>query len=325
MSPEAGALARPRVADPTPGRPRYQREQWQPHGWEDADGDGCNTRAEVLDVEAVGPVVQGPRCKILSGEGVDPYTGRRTTSPADLQIDHLVALAEAHRGGGWAWPPERKVAFANDLSDAAELNAVWGPENERKADHGPDRWLPPAEGFRCAYIDAYARIKARWDLTVTPAQWAAIERVWAGCGGETVTSAPPSVGAGRRRLRVGGASAPAEVAVAVVEAVRREGSLEVEAIGADALEHAVEGIAAARAALARDGREIAMAPSVVESPDSATPVLRLRVLRATLSAGQLHELLRAQLEDLVGGDAECLDAIADRLTAAVLVDDRRGG
>jgi hypothetical protein len=53
-----------------------------------------------------------------------------------------VALSDAHASGGWAWPPERKVAFANDLEDADELNATWGPENERKADYGPDRWSP---------------------------------------------------------------------------------------------------------------------------------------------------------------------------------------
>lgn len=60
-----------------------------------------------------------------------------------------------------------------------------------------------------------------------------------------------------------------------------------------------------------------MAPSIVG--DGPEPALRLRVLRATLSAGQLHELLRAELEELVGGDPSSLDAVADRLTAAVLV------
>lgn len=177
-----GGLPHPRVAALAPDRGRYNRDDWQPHGWSDADGNGCNTRAEVLLVEATGPVVRGSGCKIVSGQWQDPYTGRHTTSPAALQIDHLVALSDASASGGWAWPPERKVAFANDLADADELNAVWGPENQRKSDYGPDGWLPPASGFRCAYVAAYARIKAHWDLTVTPQQWAAIEHVWASCG-----------------------------------------------------------------------------------------------------------------------------------------------
>lgn len=179
-APAAEGLARPRVAMPDPNRPRYDRDEWQ-RGWADADGDGCNTREEVLVAQGR-DVVTGPGCKVLAGEWVDRFTGRRTTSPAELQIDHLVALADAHASGGWAWPQSRKVAFANDLADA-ELNAVWGPENQAKDDDGPDRWLPPNVEARCWYVSAYARIKARWDLTVTPAQWAAIETVWAGCGG----------------------------------------------------------------------------------------------------------------------------------------------
>lgn len=167
---------------PAPQRPRYERGQWQPHGWADEDANGCNTRAEVLLAEAVAPVTRTGVCRITAGEWEDRYTGRRVSDPAELQIDHLVALSDAHASGGWAWPAERKVAFANDLADADELNAVWGPENERKADDGPDRWLPPNPAFRCAYVAAYSRIKARWDLTVTPTQWTAIEAVRAGCG-----------------------------------------------------------------------------------------------------------------------------------------------
>lgn len=159
-----GALAHPRIADRDPERFRYVRDEWQPHGWADADGDGCNTREEVLVAESAVTVRLGPGCKVLADEWDDRYTARRMTTPPELQIDHLVALSDAHASGGWAWPADKKVAFTNDLSDADHLNAVWGPENQRKADDGPDRWLPPNPQFRCAYVAAYARIKARWGL-----------------------------------------------------------------------------------------------------------------------------------------------------------------
>ncbi|MGH9154119.1 MAG: HNH endonuclease [Acidimicrobiales bacterium] len=182
-APMAEVLATPRVAVPDPARTRYDRAAYQPRGWGDADGDGCNTREEVLLLEGEA-VRTGPGCRVLGGHWQDPFTGRRTTWPGDLQVDHLVALADAyaHASGGWAWPDERKVAFADDLGDPDELDAVWGAENEAKADHGPDRWLPPDEKARCWYVAAYARIKARWDLSVTPAQWAAVSSVWAACG-----------------------------------------------------------------------------------------------------------------------------------------------
>ena len=179
--PSPEVLATPRVAAPDPGRPRYDRAAYQPRGWADEDGDGCNTREEVLLAEGQA-VRTGPGCKVLAGRWQDPFTGRRTTWPGDLEVDHLVALGDAHASGGWAWPGERKVAFTNDLGDVAQLNAVWGDENQAKADHGPDRWLPPDEKARCWYVAAYARIKARWELSVTPAQWAAVTSVWAGCG-----------------------------------------------------------------------------------------------------------------------------------------------
>lgn len=181
-APQSSQLVRLRVESPAKGRPRYVRDEWQPHGWADADSDGCNTRQEVLISESRAPVQRRePGCKILTGDWLDPYTGVSTGSPAELQIDHLVALADAHRSGGWAWPAAKKVAFANDLSDAEMLNAVSGRENERKADDGPDRWSPPNSAFKCAYVAAYARIKAKWDLSVTPDQNAAIGRLWKGC------------------------------------------------------------------------------------------------------------------------------------------------
>jgi hypothetical protein len=170
---------------PSRDRPRYVREDWQPHGWADDDGDGCNTREEVLIAESRSPVQRHGRCKVLSGDWLDPYTGLTTTSPSDLQVDHLVALADAHRSGGWAWPAAKKMAFANDLSDPELLNAVSGDENERKADDGPDRWLPPNRAYRCSYVSAYARIKAKWSLTVTPDQNAALARALKECPSNT--------------------------------------------------------------------------------------------------------------------------------------------
>lgn len=137
----------------------------------------------------------------------------------------------------------------------------------------------------------------------------------------TTTTAPPPVATVCRRLRVRETSTPVRVATAVAEAVRRQGAVEVEAIGAGALQLAIEAITTARLMLAHDGREIVVAPSLVAKAGEEGPILRLRVLRAALSAGQLHELLRAQLQELVGGDDVCLDAMADRLTAALLVGD----
>lgn len=167
------------VAEPDSAHP-YDRDQWQPHGWEDLDGDGCNTRAEVLMAASTTPVTRSGRCTITTGSWDDPYTGRYVTTAAQLQIDHVVALGDAHRSGGWAWTAERKVAFANAEGD--ELVAVWGPENEAKSDDGPSEWSPPVVGYRCAYVERYVAVKVQWGLTVSPADAAAIAAQQRECG-----------------------------------------------------------------------------------------------------------------------------------------------
>jgi hypothetical protein len=63
-------------------------------------------------------------CSLVGGQSTSPYDGRTTTAPSTLDIDHRVALAEAHRSGGWQWDEARKAAFANDLDDPRTLVAV---------------------------------------------------------------------------------------------------------------------------------------------------------------------------------------------------------
>lgn len=110
----------------------------------------------------------------MSGQWVDPYTGAGYTVPLDLDIDHLVPLANAHRSGGWMWDTARKRAFANDLDNPKALTAVYKGVNRSKGDRGPDGWLPPSVAYRCTYVRDWLAQKAKWDLTLTAAEAGAI-------------------------------------------------------------------------------------------------------------------------------------------------------
>lgn len=170
------------VVEPDPARTPYERDAYQPHGWIDADGDGCNTRREVLIEESRKPVSINPDgCKLSSGQWKDRFSTFQTTSDQDLQIDHLVALADAHRSGAWQWSSEKKIAFSNLLENPDELNALSSANNQAKSDKGPDEWMPQGAAAKCDYIRSYVTIKSQWQLSVSPDQWAAIAKAWPDC------------------------------------------------------------------------------------------------------------------------------------------------
>ena len=56
------------------------------------------------------------QCRVASGDWTGPYTNTAVDNPSDLDIDHMVPLANAHRSGGWTWSKEQKASFANDIS-----------------------------------------------------------------------------------------------------------------------------------------------------------------------------------------------------------------
>ncbi len=86
----------------------------------------------------------------MSGLGHDAYTGETVRDPGEVDVDHLVSLAEAYRSGGHAWSGERRAAFANDLKDTRTLIAVSASVNRSKSDQGPEEWLPPVAGYHIA-------------------------------------------------------------------------------------------------------------------------------------------------------------------------------
>jgi hypothetical protein len=152
-------------------------------GWDDVDHDCQDTRAEVLIIESQVPVAFSAvaSCTVAIGQWVDPWSGVVSTGASALDVDHTVPLANAWRSGAWAWTPEQRVAYANDLADDAHLIAIPAGENRSKADDGPEAWRPLAASSWCAYARVWTAIKAKWNLTATPSEWSAILELAATC------------------------------------------------------------------------------------------------------------------------------------------------
>ena len=183
---------------PVKGRaPRtgYEREQFGQR-WRDVDRNGCDQRNDVLARDLVDETFRPAArpCVVLTGQLADPYSGRTVPfvrgqdTSDDIQIDHVVALSNAWQTGAQQLDPSARELLAND---PLNLLATDGEINGAKGDADAATWLPPAGGFRCAYVARQVAVKAKYQLWVTAAERDAIARVLSDCPDEGL---PPDSG-----------------------------------------------------------------------------------------------------------------------------------
>ncbi|WP_225878107.1 HNH endonuclease family protein [Spongiactinospora rosea] len=148
-----------------------------PH-WTTVSG-SCNTREEVLKRDGSGVVVDSS-CAAVSGSWYSPYDGATWYAASDVDIDHMVALAEAWSSGAWAWTTARRQSFANDLG-GPQLWAVTDNVNQAKSDQDPATWQPPLPGERCRYARAWIQVKWYWGLSTDSAEKSALSGMLGTC------------------------------------------------------------------------------------------------------------------------------------------------
>ena len=141
----------------------------------------------------------------------DPYTG---TSIDTCNVDHVVALHEAHESGGWAWPADAKQRFSQDPDNHVASRAC---VNQSKGGDDISEWSDadiassPACGGgytvtaagRCFLALTTVAVKSAWDLAVDQAEADTLNGTLARCGDQapvisavpqdtTATTAPPT-------------------------------------------------------------------------------------------------------------------------------------
>lgn len=169
------------VVAPQTGADSYHRDMFG-GTWIDADGDGCDTRAEVLIAESRTPAQVDPYgCGVVAGDWVSTYDGYTTPDPTELEIDHVVALAEAWRSGASLWDGATRLAYANDLDEPAALVAVTAATNQSKSDRDPASWQPPNPAAWCEFATSWVTVKLRWGLTADQPEVDALRNMLAAC------------------------------------------------------------------------------------------------------------------------------------------------
>ncbi len=164
-------------------RTGYDRDLFR--HWIDADGDGCSTREEVLVAESRTTVGVGSGCSLSGGRWYSYYDALTWTDPSDVDIDHLVPLAEAWDSGARSWRVSMRQAFANDLGDRRSLVGVTDNVNQSKADRDPAEWLPARE--RCRYVREWVAVKHRWRLSVDRPEKRSLRSLASGCRNTRIT------------------------------------------------------------------------------------------------------------------------------------------
>ena len=162
----------------------YSREEF-PHwaadgtefGWDEPDG-SCDVRDDALIRDGTGIEIDED-CSFTSGKWLDPYTGTTLEEPEDVDIDHVVPLANAWRAGAVGWDKSQREKYAND---PGVLLSADDAANQTKGDKGPEAWLPPNTDYRCEYARRWISIKRQWKLTVNIKEKATLENLLQGCG-----------------------------------------------------------------------------------------------------------------------------------------------
>ncbi|MFI9820839.1 HNH endonuclease family protein [Streptomyces sp. NPDC052013] len=160
----------------TEDRTGYNRDLF-PH-WTTVSGT-CNTRETVLKRDGSG-VVTDSSCAATSGSWYSPYDGATWYAASDVDIDHLVPLAEAWDSGADSWTTSRRQSFANDLT-RPQLLAVTDNVNQAKGDQDPATWMPSRSAYRCIYVRAWVQVKYYYGLSVDSAEKSALQSHLASC------------------------------------------------------------------------------------------------------------------------------------------------
>ena len=224
LSPKASLEALSELPEDAPAAHSWaeggSRTGWFGEAWTDVDGDGCDTRNEILArdltdadfsrADGVQSREEGrgqgagvcPDATVWAGILQDPYTGNRITftrgqgTSEAVQIDHVVPLNYLYAHGAWQWDERTRLLAAND---PLNLVAVEGEANQAKGacgpascpvgstetgswrPTGPGGWWPENTSYRCTYARRFVSVAAAYRLGLPQADREALRSALNSC------------------------------------------------------------------------------------------------------------------------------------------------
>ena len=116
----------------------------------------------------------------MGGHVYEPYTGRHFRSMRETDIEHIVAVSEAHDSGLCAAGPTVRSRFASDpLNLTLATPAVNRCGAGGKCGYDAGEWMPQMN--RCWFAARVVDVKRKYRLTVDRREAAALHRVLSAC------------------------------------------------------------------------------------------------------------------------------------------------
>lgn len=168
---------------PEVSKANYKREADFGAAWLDMNHNGCDTRNDILARDLT-DITKSGSCRVLTGVLKDPYTAttihfvRGVGTSIKVQIDHVVALADAWVTGAQQLTLGQRESLAND---PLNLLAVDGRSNEQKQADDASEWLPANHADWCPYVARQVSVKVTYRLWVTQAEHDAMRSVLSAC------------------------------------------------------------------------------------------------------------------------------------------------
>ena len=224
LSPKASLEELSELPDDVPASRSWgeggSRTGWFGEAWTDVDGDGCDTRNEILArdlndadfsrADGVQNREEGhgrgagvcPDATVWAGTLQDPYTGKKIAfkrgqdTSAAVQIDHVVPLNYLYAHGAWQWDERTRLLAAND---PLNLIAVDGEANQAKGACGPATcpvgstdtgswsptgaggWWPDNASYRCTYAQRFVSVAGAYRLGLPQADKDALRSALTDC------------------------------------------------------------------------------------------------------------------------------------------------
>ncbi|WP_336249212.1 HNH endonuclease family protein [Stomatohabitans albus] len=145
-------------------------------GWLDIDENNCSTIDDILARDLT-VTDSGRGCRIHAGSLHDPYTNEvldyfiEDGLESPIEVSHVVSLPTAWATGAQDLSQRQREIFKND---PLNLLAVSRAANAEKGDKDVTQWMPTNPDFTCHYLGRQIAVKARYGLTVSPEEHAAM-------------------------------------------------------------------------------------------------------------------------------------------------------